>query len=91
MLGEMNKKIEEVSRSLLAMHVREVLNKNKDGRKFRNLSDQEKENLRSLFYDLEARVNDFVQGSMGKTEDQTEEIPENTRTTVRDLVRRDKN
>lgn len=96
MLGDLNNKLTELSRSLVGLHVKDVLNKNtKDNNnsKLRSLSDEEKEQLRKIFNDLQDQVNSFVKQTKQETED-TEAADNNagrTRTTLRDLMQKKKN
>ena len=95
MLGDLNNKLTELSRSLVGLHVKDVLNKNtKDNNsKLRSLSDEEKEQLKKIFNDLQEQVNSFVEQTKQVTEN-TEEAENNTgrtRTTLRDLMQKRKN
>lgn len=91
-MGELSGKLQELSKSLVEMHVKNVLNKNRDGLKLRNLSDEEKENIRKNFYDLEAQVNEFVNNmkQQQKSGEMVEKTMKNGRTTIRDLVKKNK-
>lgn len=92
-MGEMNEKLQNLSKGLLGLHVKDVFNKNEDGLKLRNLSEADKEKIRNLFQDLEQQVNDFVsktkdKGNAAKAE--KEEETKKTRTTLRERVRKNK-
>lgn len=98
-MGQLNDKMEEVSRNLVALHVKQVMNKhmqgNNKGTQFQ-LSDEEKENLKNLYCKLEEQVNAFVQQVFSQAEEDEEEEEERDqakRTTLRDMVqkRRKKN
>lgn len=91
-LGEMNDKMQDLSKALLGLHVKDVFNKNDDGLKLRNLSDDEKEKIRNLFKDLEQQVSDFVNKTKNKGPDVVEEAAKakKTRTTLRDKFRNKK-
>lgn len=89
----MNEKLQNLSKGLLGLHVKDVFNKNEDGLKLRNLSEADKEKIRNLFQDLEQQVNDFVsktkdKGNAAKAE--KEEETKKTRTTLRERVRKNK-
>lgn len=95
-MGDLNNKLTELSRSLVGLHVKDVLNKNtKDNNnsKLRSLSDEEKEQLRKIFNDLQEQVNSFVKQTKQETEDTeaTENQAGRTRTTLRDLMQKKKN
>ncbi|MDQ0155250.1 hypothetical protein [Robertmurraya andreesenii] len=92
-MGEMNEKLQNLSKGLLGLHVKDVFSKKKDGLKLRNLSDDDKEKIRNLFKDLEQQVNDFVSKTKEKgtaTEAEAEGKAKKTRTTLRDRVRKNK-
>lgn len=87
----MNDKLQDLSKTLLGFHVKDVFKK--DDLKLKELSAEDKEKLRKLYRDLEQQVNEFV----NKTKTQSETVPDavvekakKTRTTLRDKVRKKK-
>lgn len=92
-MGEMNDKMQDLSKALLGLHVKDVFKKKEDGLKLRDLSDDEKEKIKNLFKDLEKQVNDFVNKTQNKGKDLEEELEakaKKTRTTLRDRLRNKK-
>lgn len=91
-MADLNEKIQEISKTLVSLHVKEVFQKNNSnkGLKFRQLSDEEKEKLRKLYKDLEAQVNAFVDKAKNQAVEVEEEVKKTTRTTIRDLMKRKK-
>lgn len=90
-LGEMNDKMQELSKALLGLHVKDVFKKNEDGLRVRELSEDEKEKIRDLYRSLEQQVNDFVNKTKKKVSDEEAEIQETakkTRTTLRDKFKK---
>ncbi|MEQ2527245.1 hypothetical protein EKG37_00845 [Robertmurraya yapensis] len=90
-MGEMNDKMQEVSKALLGMRVKDVFKK--DGLKLRELSTEDKDQIRNLYKNLEQQVNEFVNRSQAKKESvspETVEKAKRTRRTLRDKVRKKK-
>lgn len=90
-LGETNDKMQEVSKALLGLRVKDVFKK--DGLKLRELSTEDKDQIRNLYKNLEQQVNEFVNKSKTKTETapaETVEKPKRSRKTLRDKVRKKK-
>lgn len=92
MLGDLNEKMQEISRSLVELQVNNVLNKNKDKMKMKQLSDEEKENLRNLFQELEAQVNEFINNARQQGTNSGSETMsmENVNTSILDRLRKKK-
>lgn len=87
----MNDKMQDLSKALLGLHVKDVFNKNEDGLRLRELTDEDKQRMRDLFTSLEQQVNDFV----NKTKSNENEVEQlqakaKTRTTLRDKLRNKK-
>lgn len=92
-LGEMNQNLQELSKSLLGLHVKDVFKKNKEDLKLRELSGDEKEHIKKLYQELEQQVNEFVNKTKETNENTVQakdEKPKKTRTTLRDKVRKKK-
>ncbi|TKC15375.1 hypothetical protein [Robertmurraya kyonggiensis] len=88
-MGDMNDKLQEVSKTLLGLRVKDVFKK--DDLKLRELSTDDKDQIRKLYKDLEQQVNEFVNKSKTTTETapaETVEKPKRTRKTLRDKVRK---
>lgn len=97
-MGQLNDKMEEVSRNLVSLHVKKVMNKHmqgdKKGTQQNQLSDEDKENLRNLYCELEEQVNSFVQQVFNQAEEDEAEEEEGTqakRTTLREMVQKKRN
>lgn len=97
-MGQLNDKMEELSRNLIALHVKKVMNKymkgNKNTTQQNQLSDEEKEKLRNLYCELEEQVNSFVQQVFNQAEDdeaREEEGAQAKRTTLREMVQKRRN
>lgn len=87
----MNQNLQELSKSLLGLHVKDVFKKNKEDLKVRELSEDEKEHIKKLYQELEQQVNEFVNKTK-ETDENTVQAkdakPKKTRTTLRDKVRK---
>lgn len=87
MLEEQNKKVDELSKSLASLHVKNLLKKyqKKKNTRLSRLSAEQKENLRSLFTSLEEQVNSLLeQGKENKvtTTKNSSDKPSSTRAKV---------
>ncbi|MFE8700817.1 hypothetical protein ACFYKX_09340 [Cytobacillus sp. FJAT-54145] len=61
------KKLPEISKSLISLHVKDILKKNK-GLNLRTLSETEKKEIKKVIEDLQERVDEFVKQASEKKE-----------------------
>ncbi|MCD7034999.1 hypothetical protein LRR81_12140 [Metabacillus sp. GX 13764] len=89
-MSENKDKLTEISSTLMQLFVSDVLSKNKvDKESRRQLTDEQKEKLRSVVFDLQTRVDEFLTNPAKKvTEDakETEDAPKNK--TLREMLQK---
>ena len=86
-LGELRDKMSDISKTVMELYVRQVMNKySKDNNRriqMRELSDKEKERLRNLYFELEEQVNAFVNQVLNSGEEEAEDRASRTKDMVR--------
>lgn len=85
-LGELRDKMSDISKTVMELYVRQVMNKySKDNNRriqMRELSDKEKERLRNLYFELEEQVNAFVNQVLNSGEEEAEDRASRTKDMV---------